>query len=41
VGRGYAAVGMDCVWKWAGVRAGAQEVVNVGQGLRGWYWSEC
>jgi hypothetical protein len=35
---GMVLVGMDCVWKWAGARAGAQEVVKVGEGFEGWVW---
>jgi len=35
---GMVLVGMDCVWRWAGARAGAQEGVEVGEPLEGWFW---
>lgn len=35
---GMVLVGMDCVWKWAGARAGAQEGFEVGEGFEGWVW---
>lgn len=31
-------IGFDCIWKWAGSRAGSQVVREVGEGWDAWYW---